>query len=111
VNSDASAVFDPLKYQASVSTQFQEMDTVLRRQAEQLKELGERIKTLESVVDNLFAFSITDILVSSTICFSFTVDNWSVNVFIWIVWLSMVFCRDRTWVLVLWLTVMQNRYT
>jgi uncharacterized protein YlxW (UPF0749 family) len=28
------------------------MDTVLRRQAEQLKELGERIKTLEGVVDN-----------------------------------------------------------
>ena len=52
VNSDASAVFDPLEYQASVSTRFQEMDTVLRRQAEQLKELGERIKTLEGVVDN-----------------------------------------------------------
>jgi uncharacterized protein Yka (UPF0111/DUF47 family) len=48
----SSAVFDPLKYQASVSTRFQEMDTVLRRQAEQLKELGERIKTLEGVVDN-----------------------------------------------------------
>ena len=52
VNTDASAVFDPLKYQALVSTRFQEMDTVLRHQAEQLKELGERIKNLEGVVDN-----------------------------------------------------------
>ena len=52
VNSDASAVFDPLKYQALVTTRFQEMDTVLRHQAEQLKELGERIKNLEGVVDN-----------------------------------------------------------
>jgi len=52
VNSDASAVFDPLKYQALVSTRFQEMDTVLRHQSEQLKELGERIKNLEGVVDN-----------------------------------------------------------
>ena len=42
VNSDASAVFDPLKYQAVVTTRFQEMDTVLRHQDEQLKELGER---------------------------------------------------------------------
>jgi hypothetical protein len=40
VNSDASAVFDPLKYQALVSTRFQEMDTVLRHQAEQLSALG-----------------------------------------------------------------------
>ena len=52
VNSDASAVFDPLKYQALVSTRFQEMDTILRHQAEQLKELSERIKNLEGVVDN-----------------------------------------------------------
>jgi hypothetical protein len=40
VNSDASAVFDPMEYQALVSTRFQEMDTILRHQAEQLKELG-----------------------------------------------------------------------
>ena len=52
VNTDASAVFDPLKYQALVSTRFQEMDTVLRHQVEQLKEFGERIKNLEGVVDN-----------------------------------------------------------
>jgi len=52
VNSDASAAFVPMEYQALVSTRFQEMDTVLRHQAEQLKELGERIKNLESVVDN-----------------------------------------------------------
>ena len=52
VNTDASEVFDPLKYQALVTTRFQEMDTVLRHQAEQLKELGERIKNLEGVVDN-----------------------------------------------------------
>jgi DNA-binding ferritin-like protein len=52
VKSDASAVFDPLEYQALVRTRFQEMDTILRHQAEQLKELNERIKTLEGVVDN-----------------------------------------------------------
>jgi hypothetical protein len=85
VNSDASAVFDPLKYQALVTTRFQEMDTVLRHQAEQLKELSERIKNLEGVVpvfSLIVAFSSPDILVSSAICFSFTVDNWPVNVFI-----------------------------
>jgi chromosome segregation ATPase len=52
VNSDASAVFDPLEYQELVSTRFQGMDTVLRHQAEQLNELSERIKNLEGVVDN-----------------------------------------------------------